>query len=311
MRILCLGFSVTDTKGYAAELRRAMPDCEIVPVGVGGIDIQPLAPIFSDVTAQHGVFDLVVLEIFTSLFAKTQPVSANKTAEILHDLMSRIQATGAKIALLKLYRDDIDQDGSGFDFLMEGFAGRYGIPLYDFGAEVTRECGKEHLRALLWDAVHLTVEGAREVAQRCAPWIRQAAGSVQRSVRKPVVVRSRLLPSEDGWIERAGYGFPFRLIPAGDKLDLELGSALAVGFAYVAGPQAGAFEISGGGKTIRHQGYDQHCYYSRYAFRHLPPISGTITIRQLDEIPTTKLLKGEADHGPRVGRLIGVYVENA
>lgn len=310
MRVLCLGFSVTDLKGYAAELGREMADCEIVSVGIGGIDIQPLPPIFSEVTDQHGVFDLVVLEIFTSLFAKSQPVSANKTIEILHDLLFRIQATGAKVAFLKLYRDDIDQEGSGFDLAMEGLATRYGIPLLNFGKDVRREHGLDYLRGLLTDAVHLTADGARDVARRAAPWIRQAAQTAQQSVPPPQVTRSKLLPSEDGRMERTGYAFPFSVLNPGETIELDVGDARTVGLAYVAGPQAGAIEITGGGRVLQHQCYDQHCYYSRYAFLQLPSMTGKIGIRQLDTTPDVKLLKGEADTGPRVGRLVGLYVES-
>ncbi len=274
------------------------------------MDLLPLPIIFNDVTRQLGRFDVVVLEIFTSLWGKLTPVLPNAMLDLFYDLANRIQETGARVALLKLYRDDLDYRYQAFDFMMESISRRYRIPYLDVGASIIEESGVEFCRATLKDFVHPTPEGSQLIARKVAPFVSEVLSSLPLEMPPARFVRASSKPAPDAVVERGGFNFSYAKICEGESIALSFDSGEIYGIGFVSGPEAGVLEIRAGSMKSTVQCFDPHSYYQRYAFKRLPQtVCDSVTVSQLPGTPTVKLVKGSIASGPRVGGLIDVFLQ--
>ncbi|MFM2119897.1 MAG: hypothetical protein RL722_1365, partial [Pseudomonadota bacterium] len=177
MKLLILGFSVTaDPDGFAARVKRKLEsrpqgDYNVITCGIGGVNASVLPEIYSQLLRRHNHFDLVVLEIATSILGQKINDWRREGLNVLYDLCTRIQQGGAKVAFVNLYRDEFDYDFHLYDMMIEAVAARYHIPLLDLGAGLAREQGKAHCRTLIRDAVHTNPEGAEFQALKVQDFI--------------------------------------------------------------------------------------------------------------------------------------------
>jgi hypothetical protein len=110
---------------------------------------------------------------------------------------------------------------------------------------------------------------------------------------------------------RSGYENELFVIPAGETIQLDTGSAdwIIVGFTFISGPETGEFEISSEGtQLLQLQTYDQFCYYKRLSARIFHKHVSAISIRQSPVIPQVTLRKGVTNEEPRVGYIGDVFV---
>lgn len=311
MRILVLGFSVTaDPNGFASLLSPLLPGHEVVVVGIGGIELDPLPALFEDVTCQRGRFDVVLLEVFTSMWGRGAPLLAPAMVDTFHDLANRVQDTGAKLAMVSLYRSDVDYDRDTSDLLAYAIAARFDVPRLDLAGGLIRARGRAFCETLVRDGVHQTADGARFVAEQVAAFVSAVMHAVPLTLPR---ARNRIVavkPEAQMRMDRSGYVFTYAELQEDQSLTLEFPPSQLCGIAFVSGPTAGQIEVTAGDRRHVVQCFDRHSYYSRYASKRLPLVPcSSVTVRQLPGVPNVELIKGSKDTGPRVGRVISVFVQ--
>ena len=330
-RALIFGFSVTaDKSGFAyltRKLAKSNPsDCiDIEVCGIGGISPLVLAELYDDLILRHGRFDYVFLEISTSIFSSRVNNWEREGLSVLYDLFDRIAASGARIALINLYRDDFEHDYHIYDMLLEAIAARHNISVLDLGAGLLRRSGKSFCKSLLNDFVHTNTKGSEFQAKQTWEFIRDVVKADQKNATLPAPKhRARSISLNPycrehplRYFERSGLELYHGSLHPGEiwTINLPKGAEL-YGISYLSGPLTGRLimNLHDIDKKIVIDTYDQWCYYLRYNFRQIDPAQActTLTITQDPSQPATKLLKGEANFGSRIGHPLALhYFEDA
>lgn len=321
-KVLILGFSVTADKGGFAELvRRRAADhgIEVVVCGAGGVYPLSLPLVFEHVCRQRGPFDYVFLEIATSLYGAKVTDWKHDGLDLLYQIFSSIQATGAELAFINLYRDNFDYRYHVFDMLLESLAHRFNVPLLDLSAGLLAQRGVEFCRSLLRDVVHTTVEGGEFQAEAVWNFLCATLRRDTRCLPFPCPIRRREAVSfidgcggmESGAFSRSGLELRYGILKAGEECTIMVPPHARVsGISFLSGPLSGKLELTfrGANKIEVIQAFDEHCFYERYNYR-LLNLEGceSVTCRQLEELPGVALRKGEMDRGQRVGKLVALH----
>jgi hypothetical protein len=321
-KVLVLGFSVTAERGGYADLVREgvrQAGIDVHVCGVGGVNPLPLPVIYEGLLEQHGPFGHVFLEIATSVYGTQIADWWRDGLDVLYDLFSCIQASGAEPALVNLYRDDFKYPYHVFDMVLESLSRRFNVPLLDLGASLLATQGVEFCRSLLRDVVHTTPQGSQYQAEAVSRFILDTIHARMKSRPFPQpLVRRRAVPFvcggtsiEGADFHRSGLRVKHAVLPSGSTCAIKLPSnAQACGISFLSGPLSGELELRFESSTRIDtvQAFDEHCYYERYNYRRFSPIRcETVTCTQLPGIPSTKLRKGEPNLAARVGKPVALH----
>jgi hypothetical protein len=328
-RVLMLGFSVTeDSSGYAVVAKRTLaashPDVDVYICGIGGISPFPLPALFAHLNRQHGPFTHVFLEIATSIHGKRNIESVERDGlSVLFDLFKQIQANGAQIALINLYRDDFDYPYHYFDMLLEALSHRYRIPLLDLANGLLADEGKQFITSLLRDSVHTTASGSEFQGKAVSAFISEVLGSDVKNRKTPhprTETQSLSIPAlfpgrPQSNFRRAGLELAAMKVDEGEEIVIPIPEGFSFcGFSFVSGPLAGNFGVrfDGAGKELLVPAYDDRCYYERFNYRWFKQTVAckSVFIRLHPGRPPIDLKKGEPNNDPRVGELIAAYVSS-
>jgi hypothetical protein len=325
-RVLIFGYSVTEDKaGFAAltrELARASPldEIEVEICGVGGLNPLPMAALYERVVKYAGPFDYVFLEFSTTIFGARITDWVREGLDPLYDLFERIMASGARLALINLYRDDFSYPYHVYDMVLESLSARHGIPLLDLGAGLFRHEGQIYCRSLLRDNVHTNQEGAVFQANRVWSFIRSVIRDdrphnnlpAPQWHRRALDLATACPTLQSSQFSRAGLKLTCGVLKAEESCLVTIPEDVQLyGISFLSGPLSGEFTLDfhGVNKRIAIAAYDERCYYLRYNFRRFGLIAGctAVTITQGASLPDIRLVKGEANLSARVGNPIALH----
>lgn len=326
MKILILGFSVTaDPSGFAPRVKSYLsriPGLEIDICGIGGGNVLIMPPIFDQLSAKSGPYDFVFLELATSVYGSKQS-NWSECLNLLYDLLSRVQSTGARIGLINLYRSDYEYQFHVFDMIIESIAMRYNLALLDKAMGLERDLGPEFCKSLLRDVVHTNVLGAMTQADWVSDFIQKSIVSIipQHLLPLPKYQASFLTfssnpkvhPKELFKYKRAGLELDCMILNEDESCSLLLPEeAIVYGISFCRHSLCGKIQLNYGHQTknIDVMMYDQNSYYTHFGFQRIPHISNAIeiTVTQSSETPTIQLTKGEKSIGKRFGLLHAIWL---
>lgn len=328
-RLLIFGFSCTSLRqGYATtllpSLRSTSEHTEVVVSGLGGLG-PPVVPFALDrLLAERGPFTHVLLEIGTSIYARTARESEAEATALIHECAHRITAARARPALLLLHRDGLDPQRIRWNDLLRSYCEAHQIPLIDLAEGLIADIGIEGVHSLLRDNVHTTPEGSRVLSDRMLPgilaWLASEDPVPQLDAPEFVRKAHELAPHAVATDRFEGNNFAMNcaVLEGGESLSVQFARPLrAFGITFVYGPRSGTFSITlNGDHEFEFAGYDEFSFYRRIGMRSFGPPQGrwvsSIAIKQRSELPDVQLKAGNPDLSPRRG-LVGslLYFDKA
>jgi hypothetical protein len=315
MKILVFGFSVTgEIPGYVEKCidmcTDSRPEYDIQKIGIGGL--QPVhARHLIDGFLREQKPDVLIIEFSTAAY-RTQSSSDYRIQEQRATLQS----------ILRLCKEHRVRCGI-LDLPLSGVN-----PKDDWVAEVnTAVCKKHHIPyqsrdlqpELLWDNVHPNEDGKQAYAATLLELLDQVKSSrpVYRGLTKArkfsaYTVLDTII--EGGYFRefsRHGYVAQMLAVPEGEGVTVTLPKKVALTALVVGiGPKSGLMVFQLGSENQALQCYDPHCYYERVGGRSFKKVTvDNFIVRQSATLPTTELLKGTKDTGPRVGGITHILYE--
>jgi hypothetical protein len=262
----------------------------------------------------------VLLEIATSILGLRTRSWESQVIDAIYDLVWTVQQHGARPAFLNLFRSEFDYEYHQYDMLLESLAARYDVPLLDLAAALQRSRGRAFCLSTIRDVTHTNEAGARLQAADVTRFVagivaddrEQARGPRPRIVRRSVALTALVASAPRGDHRRAGFSCSYVQLPAGEELSITFDKPTNVlGLGMLSHPRAGDVSvIAPGHAPVPLSAYYASSYYEHYVFRRLTPTLRVteLTLHQLDTMPQVTLNKGQADPGPRAGRLVDLHV---
>lgn len=320
-RVLLIGFSVTaDRGGYAPRAASALQDDghSVDVLGLGGLPVEPLVGHLR-ARLQRQEYDLVVLEIATSVIGLRARSFISQVIDPIYDLLNTIHEHGSQAAFVNLFRSEFDYPYHQFDMLVESIAARHRIPLLDLAAGLERHHGREFCLSTVRDVTHTTDEGAAFQAEQVTRFLSEVLDDPAPQMRPPapqitrqIVPVASLVDLPTGRHERAGLVCDYARLAAGQEVDIGMGRRVRVlGVGALSHPRAGELTaVVGERRPFTLDVYYEASYYEHYVWRRLTPVPGAdrVTLWQSPEIPALTPAKGEKDEGPREGLLVDLHV---
>lgn len=316
-RVLCLGYSVTEQKGYveranalAAEEGR---DIAFVRSGWGAHSLCSIACLIDEILDALPC-DFVLLELFTGSVRYFKPPEMRI---YLDEILAATARRRLPVAFLNLYQGGVDYDDEAVAGLIEEYRRLYAIPRLDIAAVIA--AAEPHGGYLLKDGTHVTPAGGDLYGtlvyafMRAWPARLDYAGRFENLPRRFDSLPLRTLPGLRCAFELRRHGIPlhFAEVSAGETGRIDLGRPRRLFGVMVAfGPVSGElrFRDPASGRARAMLAYDETCYYTRSAFLFLA--LGTVRhldIAQDEAVPQEPLRKGEKDFGARIGRVSHLF----
>lgn len=312
-RILFIGYSVTELKGYVEAVQALLGErVRVSRSGWGGHTIDTIAYLIDSILDADPQ-DEVVLELFTS---HIRTLGMERVRFYLDEILTALAQRRLPIRLLLLYDSSVDYGADKLRGLVHEYSMRFGIPLLDLAMEIAAMMPEER-RSLFRDFVHSTEAGAAFYGERIVRFLAaEAPGQSyighyegrRRRVRALSVVD--LVPMTQSFIlERNGSPFRFLEIEENQEVILRLPEpARVVGALLTYAPDSGEMIFSSEREDVRIMPYDPHSYYIRSgAFDLDIHVERELRVLQTP-VPSNEMpLKGEKHHGPRMGRISYIF----
>ncbi|MCJ2135233.1 hypothetical protein MKK69_14420 [Methylobacterium sp. J-026] len=318
VRVLCLGYSVTELPGYV-ERANALAEAEGRPVtfvrsGWGGHSLPSIAGLIDEILDAIPC-DHVLLELFTG---NVRYFDGATLRAYLDDILAGTARRNLPVAFLNLHQGGVDYAAEPVAGLLAEYRALYGIRTLDIAAPVAA-AGAGDITYLLRDGTHASPAGADlygtlvysflrapPPGRDYLPWFRGLPGRFES-------LPLRTLPGQvcEFDLRRNGIPLHFREIPEGARAEIPLGRPRdVIGILVTYGPRSGTLMVQDP-ETGRGRGlvaYDEFSYYTRAMFRSVTLRGARVlTIAQSAERPDIPLRKGEPDPGPRLGRVSHVF----
>ncbi|SHI43581.1 hypothetical protein SAMN02745194_00358 [Roseomonas rosea] len=319
-RLLVLGFSNTALRaGYTGPLKTLLaerhPELELFVCGLGGLSPHVVPVAFDRMQQRHGPFSHVVLEIATSVYARSTTDTPEQAGQLILDCLNRAAEAGARPALLHLFRTDLTVARLPFARLLTEAATEHGYPVVDLAEGLVQRKGEEFVRGLLRDTVHTTPEGslfqAEELLAALDGWLRSTVPATvpPRPALRRLGLALHLSAGRAGLFHWQDFLCETGVIEAGENLTLALPEPLRVfGLTYLVGPRTGRLEFGLDERIVPIEAFDEHAHFTRLGLRVLPPAQQgpvrRVSIRQDPAMPQVVLKRGTPDHGPREGQVV-------
>lgn len=314
LRVLCLGYSVTELPGYV-ERANALAAAEGRPVtvlrsGWGGHSLPSIAGLIDEILDAIPC-DYVLLELFTG---NVRYFDGATMRAYLDDILAATARRDLPVAFLNLHQGGVDYAAEPVAGLLAEYRALYGIPHLDIAAPVAA-AGAGDITYLLKDATHVTPAGADLYGTLVYSFLRAPpAGRAYLDRFRGLPGRFDALPLRTlpgltcGFtLHRNGIPLHFLEIPEGGSAEIPLGRPRdVVGLLVTYGPQAGTLTVAdpATGRTRGIVAYDEFSYYTRSVFRSLAlPAARSLRLTQSGDLPDIPLRKGAPDRGPRLGRV--------
>ncbi|KAA0122959.1 hypothetical protein CIW48_16140 [Methylobacterium sp. P1-11] len=314
IRVLCLGYSVTELPGYV-ERANALAEAEGRPVtvlrsGWGGHSLPSIAALIDEILDAIPC-DRVLLELFTG---NVRYFDGATMRAYLDDILAATARRNLPVAFLNLHQGGVDYAAEPVAGLLAEYRALYGIPSLDIAAPVAA-AGAGDITYLLTDATHVTPAGADLYGLLVYSFLRAPPPGhayIDRFRTLPGRFESLPLCTLPGLscafaLRRNGIPLDFLEIPEGTRVAVSLGRPRdVIGLLVTYGPQAGTLTIedSATGRAHTLVAYDEFSYYTRSMYRSVTlPAACALTIAQSTERPDIALRKGTPDPGPRLGRV--------
>ena len=316
LRVLCVGYSVTEQPGYV-ERATALAvaegrDIVFLKSGWGGHSLHSIAYLIGEILDAQPC-DFVLLELFTG---DVRYFSRRQMRLYLTEILTETARRGLPVAFLNLYQGGVDYADEPVAGLLGEFRAIYGIPCLDI-ASVIAPVASGDIAYLLKDSTHVAPAGADLYGLlvyaflRTPPpahaYVADFRGLPHRFVSLPLRTLPGLVcPFK---LRRNGLPLYFLEIAENEYVDIDLGRTYHVlGVLLVFGPRSGWMQFSNGKKDPAVLAYDEASYYTR---SFLMPIYlrsvRTLRATQLNYIPDIPLRKGEIDRAARLGRVSHVF----
>lgn len=332
-KILFLGFSATAQKsGYFDKIKEMFSSkyadtIKLTRVGLGGLQPYHVRYLFPPLIRESSA-DLIVLVIAASAFRKdSQFYSAEDHLMTMLSLIAVSRQQGCSVAVIDFFRDDVDYDDDWVSKLHHAICSKMDVPYLNIAEEIYREAAlREGLRS---DGVHTNQKGSDYYGTRISEYLFSLMDN--NSDRQNFVNRQDLslfatafdsipctslvtTPNQYAtfFFERTGYAATLIEIAEGQSIELQLPEIKTVcGFSYLMHPLSGYVKyIIDGVHIEKFLTYDAHSYYPRIGAAVFAPSNARkIVFSQMEGLPPVKLLKGEVNDGPRIGRLGRVFVQ--
>ena len=314
LRVLCLGYSVTELPGYV-ERANALAAAEGRPVtvlrsGWGGHSLPSIAGLIDEILDAIPC-DYVLLELFTG---NVRYFDGATMRAYLDDILAATARRDLPVAFLNLHQGGVDYAAEPVAGLLAEYRALYGIPHLDIAAPVAA-AGAGDITYLLKDATHVTPAGADLYGTLVYSFLRAPPpGRAYLDRFRGLPGRFDALPLRTlpgltcGFtLHRNGIPLHFLEIPEGGSAEIPLGRPRdVVGLLVTYGPQAGTLTVAdpATGRTRGIVAYDEFSYYTRSVFRSLAlPAARSLRLTQSGDLPDIALRTGAPDRGPRLGRV--------
>ena len=318
LRVLCLGYSVTELPGYV-ERANALAAAEGRPVtflrsGWGGHSLPSIAGLI-DAILDACPCDHVLLELFTG---NVRYFDGATMRAYLDDILAATARRNLPVAFLNLHQGGVDYTAEPVAGLLGEYRALYGIPYLDLAAPVAA-AGAGDITYLLKDGTHVAPAGAELYGTLVYALMRAPPpGRAYIDRFRGVPVRFEILPLrtlpglECGFaLHRNGLPLHFLEIPEGASVEIPLGRPRhVIGLLVTYGPRAGTLMVQdpATGRDRAITAYDAFSYYTRSVYRSAVfPAARSLTITQTAALPDVALRKGEPDRGPRLGRVSHIF----
>ena len=318
VRVLCLGYSVTELPGYV-ERANALAEAEGRPLtvlrsGWGGHSLPSIACLIDEILDAIPC-DFVLLELFTG---NVRYFDGATMRAYLDDILAATARRNLPVAFLNLHQGGVDYAAEPVAGLLAEYRALYGIPYLDIAAPVAA-AGAGDITYLLTDGTHVTPAGADlygtlvysflRAPQPGRAYVAQFRGLPGRFESLPL----RTLPGLTcGFaVQRNGIPLDFLEIPEGARVDIPLDRPRdVIGILVTYGPRAGTLTVQDPATGRAHDlvAYDAFSYYTRAMFRSVTlRAARAVRLAQSAERPDIALRKGVPDPGPRLGRVSHLF----
>ena len=318
LRVLCLGYSVTELPGYV-ERANALAAAEGRPVtflrsGWGGHSLPSIAGLI-DAILDACPCDHVLLELFTG---NVRYFDGATMRAYLDDILAATARRDLPVAFLNLHQGGVDYAAEPVAGLLAEYRALYGIRALDIAAPVA-VAGAGDITYLLKDGTHVTAAGADLYGTlvysflRAPPPGRDYVARFQGLPGRFESLPLRTLPGLDcGFaLRRNGIPLDFMEVPEGGQVEIPLGRPRdVIGILVTYGPRAGTLTVQdpATGRARDLVAYDAFSYYTRSMFRTVALRSArALRIAQSADRPDIALRKGVPDPGPRLGRVSHIF----
>lgn len=316
LRVLCLGYSVTEQPGYV-ERANALAvaegrDLVFLKSGWGGHSLHSIAYLIGEILDAQPC-DFVLLELFTG---NVRYFNRRQMRLYLTEILAETARRGLPVAFLNLYQGGVDYAAEPVAGLLGEFRALYGIPCLDIASVIAPVAGGD-IAYLLKDSTHVAPAGADlygllvYALLRAPPPSHAYVAEFRRLPHQFVSLPLRTLPGLVCTFELRRNGIPlyFRELSENEHVNIDLGDTYRVlGVMVTFGPNSGWMRFWNGNKGSAVLAYDEASYYTR---SFLMPIYfksvRKFWVTQLDYIPDIPLRKGEINRAARIGRISHVF----
>ena len=323
-KVLIIGFSCTElSDGYAAALSEMLTErfigIQIFRCGLGGLNPHVIPSAIEKLNQTHGPFTHVILEVSTSIYAWNTRDSFDLAADLAVDIAYKASISGARTAILLLYRHEKQPALVPWNDILRDLAVREGYPIVDLAEGFIKDRGIDYALSLLRDVTHTTKEGSRIQAElilnALAGWLTDTSpGKVSRNsiVNRSSVSFADLTGAASQLFRRLDATFPYIELAAGESIRIDFPKpVLTNGITFVYGPWGGRVSMSvDDEEPIYFDCIDDRSYYERLGLRYFNPRDGRnvtrIELKQENFRPAVSLLRGEVDSEPPKARLVSI-----
>ena len=309
--VLFIGFSVFQPRGLNPRLveagRQAGLNIDIVMLG--GHTIFSVSHLISEILSPRHP-QAVILDLTTSATRGF----IGEAQWLLHfdNIIRSIQARGIRTGIVHFLRKDVDYTNDEVVSWCDNYCTEHAVPTRNLALELQASRSAEQIDELINDVVHPKPAGDGFYAARLVEFSQvvlasSAPAPFERVSQFVAIGVPALLGREpDSAIDRHGYPIGLTHLHPGSALRLALPRDVVPRILLVVyGPRSGPLRVLiADDPPLRLRGYDANCYYERLAMEYLPQGAGNaMEVEQLPDLPEEKLLKGEPDLGPRLGKL--------
>ncbi len=315
MRVLVLGFSVTeDNNGYVEKIN-SKEDLEITKIGLGGIQPHHLAFIVSDIL-KNASAEIVVFELATAGFRSLLPQSLYLLAFTI--ILKNALFNNIKPVVFDIPRSDIVADTDWVFKLNRSICKKYNIQY--IAAHTSFE---DVVDSYLRDGIHTNEKGAQKLADifeknitisNCAHF-NPKLEDFPASIRDCDLYIEHVFSNSDMDVEFTRSGYKNKFVTVANSLVVNTSiknRTYCYGVLYLMGPETGKFQLDFGNVSRSVVALDAHCYYRRLGVTYFPnvEIGEKIVISNAQQRPEIMLLKGELSAGNILNYVGGFMCSN-
>lgn len=313
MRILTVGFSVTDENSFVEFTRKRTADrgdLHFDKVGIGGWTPFELRFVIGAIL-DHYKPDFVIYEVATSQLRAQGRRQEDHLASVRALAQAAARRGIRRMAFFDLPRADVTEAGDWLWGMHRAFCAQYGlgyvsVPLQeDMLRDVVHpsDRGKE-----VFTEAFMTLLDTPEIPAASLDALRQlpnpfSSVSAKASAQASAQTGAQGIPATKRY-QRGGYVQDVVSIPGGQSVTFDFGPTpvRVMGYSMLLGPTTGAITATSGDFSHWAKGYDAFCYYERIGAVQFPPEPlRSLTLRQHPEVPETQLHKGDKNLGARMG----------